>query len=132
MVRIRRFGVIKTATVVAVMYLLIFGVFFVPIAVLVALFGSSSSGGNAGFSFVIFAVLAVLFYAVLGWIFTAIACAIYNVAAGWVGGIELKIEAVEPPPPPVSWSPSTTPTPPTPPTLPTPPSAGPNPPPYGS
>ena len=129
MVRIQRFGVIRTATVVAVVYLLAAAIFFIPFALLAVVFrtGSAGSDGSAGLSFIVVAFLIAIFYGVIGWIITAIGCAIYNVAAGWVGGIELRIEAVEPPPPPVSWAPSTTPTPPTPPTL---PSSGPNQPPY--
>ena len=43
-------------------------------------------------------LLAALIYGVFGWIFTAIACAIYNLAAGWVGGIEVQVNQSAPPP----------------------------------
>jgi hypothetical protein len=36
-------------------------------------------------------------------VFTAIALAIYNLAARWVGGIEVEIESVAPPPPVPTW-----------------------------
>jgi len=106
MVRIRRFGVLKTATVVAVMYALITLVIFVPFALLAAVFGRGG-GANASLGIIVVAVLIPIIYAVLGWIITAIACALYNVAAGWVGGIEVELESVVPPPQPPAWGPTT-------------------------
>jgi hypothetical protein len=54
----------------------------------------------------VFGLLAALIYGVIGWIFTAIACAIYNLAAGWVGGIEVQVDQSAPPPVPQLWAPS--------------------------
>ena len=113
--RIRRFGVVKTATVVAVMYVVIIAIVFVPIAILAIVFGASGSGGGNGTGAVVgvlvFGLVAALFYAVIGWIFTALACAVYNLAARWVGGIEVEIEPVAPPPSLPAWTTSTTPPP---------------------
>lgn len=106
MYRIRRFGVIKTATVVAVMYMLIVAVFVVPFLLLALVFapiqGSSAGGGIAGI--LAFGLLAIFGYGALGWVFTAIGAAIYNLAARWVGGIEVEIENVAPPPPLPAWN----------------------------
>ena len=105
MYRIRRFGVIKTATVVAVMYMLIVAIFVVPFllfALVLAPVQGSAAGGIA--SIVAFGLLAIFGYGLLGWVFTALAAAIYNFAAGWVGGIEVQIETVAPPPPLPAWS----------------------------
>jgi Transmembrane domain of unknown function (DUF3566) len=121
MYRIRRFGVIKTATVVAVMYVIIIAVFALPIAVGVALFGrGDTTGGAAGV--LAFGLVVAVLYAVLGWVFTAIACALYNFAAGMVGGIEVEVEPVAPPPPAPVWGPTGAASPPTalPPTAPPP------------
>ena len=107
MFRIRRFGVMKTATVVAVMYMLIVAVFVVPIA-LMALFVAPSQGSSAGAGVVgilTVGVVAILGYGLLGWIFTALAAAVYNLAAKWVGGIEVQVESVAPPPPLPAWGP---------------------------
>ena len=112
MFRIRRFGVIKTANVVAFLYVIVVVVVFIPIALLVAIAGSSGNfggasralGGNAGGIAVLFLGLVfAIVYGIAGWIFTVIACLIYNFAAGMVGGIEIQLEAVEPPPGPVLW-----------------------------
>ena len=116
MYRIRRFGVIKTATVVAVMYMVIVAVFVVPFLLLALIVaptqGSNATGGIAGI--LVFGLLAIFGYGFLGWVFTAIAAAIYNLAAGWVGGIEVQIETVAPPPPMPVWAASPPPPPPPP------------------
>jgi hypothetical protein len=102
MVRIRRFGVIRTATVAAVMYAFIILVstllIGLPIALVAGAAGRDSGmaagiigGGIAGV--LLFGVLGALIYAVIGWVMTAIACAIYNLVAGWVGGIEVQLES---------------------------------------
>ena len=115
MYRIRRFGVIKTSTVVAVMYVIVIAAFAVPIAILVVAFGRGDTAGGAA-GVLVLGLLAAVVYGVLGWVFTAIACALYNLAAGWVGGIEVQVEPVAPPPPAPVWGPtgaaSTPPTPP--------------------
>ena len=106
MFRIRRFGVMKTATVVAVMYMLIVAVFVVPFLLLALVLGSTTGyGGTGGIGgILIFGLLAIFGYGALGWVFTAIGAAIYNLAAGWVGGIEVQIESVAPPPPMPVWA----------------------------
>ena len=113
MYRIRRFGVMKTATVVAVMYVVVVAIFIIPFAVLTVGFRGDGGGGAA---FLAFGLFAALIYGAIGWVFTAIACALYNVVAGFVGGIEVQVELVAPPAPTPTWSPTggtpTTPTPP--------------------
>ena len=112
MVRIRRFGVMKTATVAAVMYMVIVAIFVIPFA-LIGLLIAPSQGSDAGTTvvgIVIFGAVAILAYGLIGWVFTALAAAIYNFAAGWVGGIEVQLETVAPPPGLPAWG--TTPQPP--------------------
>ena len=110
MFRIKRFGIMKTATVVAVLYLLIVAIFVVPAVILVAAFGGNNASAGVVGLLAVGAVLAVV-YAIGGWIVTAIACALYNVAASWTGGIEVQVEAVAPPAPAPVWGPVTTPPP---------------------
>jgi hypothetical protein len=88
------------------MYMLIVGVFVVPFALLALLIAptqGSAAGGSAG-GIVVFGLLAIFGYGLLGWVFTAIAAAVYNLAARWVGGIEVQIETVAPPPPMPAWA----------------------------
>ncbi len=102
MVRIRRFGIVRTATVAAVLYavitLVVFLIIGVPLALLAAAapgrIGPAFGAGVAGV--LIVGLLAIVFYAAVGWVMTAIACALYNLVAGWVGGIEVEIEGLPP------------------------------------
>jgi hypothetical protein len=110
MYRIRRFGVMKTSTVIAAIYLLVTVIFFVPLAILAAAVGGNTAGTNA-VGVLVFGLFAAIVYGLVGWLFTAIACVLYNVAAGWVGGIEVQVEPVAPPTPAPLWGPTTTSTP---------------------
>ncbi len=114
MFRIRRFGVMKTATTVAMLYMVTIAIFLVPFLLLFAAVGSSVSGqpsdGSIGVGGILtFGLIAIVFYGVATWVFTAIACALYNLVAGWVGGIEIQLDSVAPPPPLPTWGQSTTP-----------------------
>jgi hypothetical protein len=51
----------------------------------------------------VLSVVIALFYGLIGWVFTAVACLIYNLVAGWIGGIEVEVDRVEPPAPPPAW-----------------------------
>lgn len=106
MYTIRRFSVMKTATVVAVMYVVIVGIFIIPFLILAVLFGRGDGAAAGTVGLLVFGLLAALLYGVIGWIFTAIACAVYNLAAGWVGGIEVQVDQVTPPTAPQVWVPS--------------------------
>lgn len=105
MFRIRRFGVIRTANIVAAMYLVVIAVIFVPILAIIAAIGARSGlGGAGGVGVLLFGLLAAVLYAAVGWVATAIVCVLYNALAGMVGGIEIELEAVEPPPPAAGFS----------------------------
>ncbi len=115
MYSIRRFGVIRTATIVAVMYMVVVAVFFVPIAVIAAIAGAAytgdATGGGAGLiGTLVLGLLAAVVYGAMGWVFTALACLLYNLAARWVGGIEVQVDRVVPPPTVVpAWTTTATP-----------------------
>jgi hypothetical protein len=112
MYRIRRFGIVKTATTVAVLYMVIVAIFVVPFLVLAAIAGTGMASGDTSFNVggVLAVGLAAIFlYGLLGWVITAIACAFYNLVAGWIGGVEIQLEAVVTPPPVPAWGPPATP-----------------------
>ena len=111
MYRIRRFGVVKIATMVAVIYVIVIAIFAVPAAIIVLALRRFEDAGAGAVEVVIGGVLIAIIYAAVGWIFTAIGCAIYNLAARWIGGIEVQVEPVVPPPPVPLWAPSITPPP---------------------
>jgi hypothetical protein len=85
--QIRRFGVGQTAKVVGVLYTLI-GLLIVPIFAMAAILAPN---GEQGFPLWLIACFPI-FYGVLGLIFAAIGCLVYNMVAGWVGGIEIEVE----------------------------------------
>ena len=115
MYRIRRFGIIKTATTVAVLYMVAIAIFAIPLALLVSAVGSAiptAAGPSIDASGIImFVLLLIVGYGIGTWVFTAIACALYNLVARWVGGVEMQLEAVAPPPPVPTWGAPATPAP---------------------
>jgi len=84
--RIRRFGVGQTAKVVAVIYA-IMGLIFVPIVLIASMLSPNKSQVGTGF-----ALALPIIYGVLGFIVTAVSCALYNFVAGLVGGIEVELD----------------------------------------
>ncbi len=90
--RIRKFDPTSVAKIMAVLYGLM-GLIFVPIILVVGAIAPPEA--KSAFGFGMGAGLAILFpviYACIGFVFTYIGAALYNVVAGWVGGIEVEIE----------------------------------------
>ena len=109
MFRIRRFGVLRTATVVAVMYAIVIAIILIPVLLILAAVGPGrTTGADAGAligGVALGGILLLLLYAVVGWIFTALACVVYNVAARFTGSIEVEVERAPDPPGPARWGP---------------------------
>lgn len=85
--QIRRFGIGQTAKVIGVLYALV-GVFLLPIFLVLAVFSPNrESQFGSGF-----ALALPVIYGAMGFIATAIGCAVYNYVAGWVGGIEVELD----------------------------------------
>src|SRR5881394_3956483 len=89
--RIRRFDPFQAAKVSGVLYALV-GLLFCPIFYIASRAAPNATGFGIGF-----VILVSVLYGVGGFIFTLIGAALYNVVAGWVGGIEVALEAVAPP-----------------------------------
>lgn len=85
--RIRRVSIGQTAKVVGVLYALL-GLVFVPFFLIVAAVAPEQAGFGFGFALVV-----PVLYGVIGFIFTAITCALYNWVAGMLGGIEVQLES---------------------------------------
>ncbi len=103
MVRLTRFGVVRTASVAAIVYLILSAIIFIPVALIVGttpitVVNQFGEPVTARISPIVFLFLPLV-YAVVGWIFTAIACLIYNLAAWITGGIEFEAVPVAPAPP---------------------------------
>ncbi len=90
MKRVKRFGVFQTAKVAAIIYFVLSAIFLIPFGLMLPLFTRvlPEEYGFNGF----FLLFLPFFYAFFGFVSVAIACAIYNLIAGWTGGIEVEIE----------------------------------------
>jgi hypothetical protein len=94
---IRRVGPLSVAKISGVLYALM-GLFIGGIFSLISVAGVAFApqGSNAGFPGMLFGVGAIvalpIFYGLLGFVMSLIAAGLYNLIAGWVGGIELDIQ----------------------------------------
>ncbi|HTE67020.1 MAG TPA: hypothetical protein VK736_12290 [Candidatus Binatia bacterium] len=104
MVRIRRFSVIRTSNVAAVIYFILTAIFVIPFILFTAatpMTVTDSLGRTVSFQLPwVFLLFVPFLYAGFGWLFTALGCLIYNLAARWTGGVEFEAIAVAPSPPP--------------------------------
>jgi hypothetical protein len=98
-ITIARFDVLRTANIVAALYaviVLVIGLLFAVPFALVALVAGQDAGPGVATGGVIgvllLLVLAVVFYAGIGWVMTAILCALYNALAGRIGGIRVDVQ----------------------------------------
>ena len=84
--RIRRFGIQSTALTVGMLY------FAIALLILPFFYAATRSAppdrALPGIAF----VLGPFIYAVIGYIGTAIGCWLYNLIAGWSGGVSLTLE----------------------------------------
>ena len=85
--QIRRFSIGQSAKFLGVLYAL-FGLIFVPVFLLMEMFAPEGTGGFG----TMFAIAMPVMYGVFGIIGGAIGAALYNLVAGWVGGIEVELE----------------------------------------
>ena len=86
--QIKRFSIGQSAKFMGVLYLLL-GLLFVTLFLLLEAFAPE---GTAGFG-TMFAIMMPVMYAVIGLVSGLVGAALYNLVAGWVGGIEVEIGA---------------------------------------
>ena len=89
MAQIKRFSIGQAAKFLGVLYLL-FGLLFVPFFLFIGMM-APNDGGGAFVGGTMMAVAMPLIYAIMGLVGGAIGAALYNLVAGWVGGIEVEI-----------------------------------------
>lgn len=88
--RLSRFSVGQTAKMLGALYLLM-GLIFLPFFFIAAALSPKQTGFGVGV-----ALLLPVLYGIIGFVFTAIACALYNFVAGLVGGIEIQLDSTGP------------------------------------
>ena len=91
--RIKKFGVIQTAKVTGITYFFIGALFLIPMGLFSAVAGSDIPGFPMGGG--IFMIFMPVIYGIAGFITGAIGCFVYNLIAGWTGGIEVEIETMD-------------------------------------
>jgi hypothetical protein len=85
--RIARFSVAQTAKVIAILYGFM-GLLLIPFFYLASTLNPASET-PFGIGLMIMAPIA---YGLLGFVFTAIGCLLYNWVASWAGGIEVELD----------------------------------------
>ena len=91
MTTVKKVDIMSAAKIEAI----ICAIFGLILGIIVALFSgllgsvSGSSFGNWGLGSII---IMPIIYAVIGFISGAIGAALYNLAAGWIGGIQIELE----------------------------------------
>lgn len=102
-VRLRHFTVVQFALVVAVLYALIgiliglgWWLILGPILMTASKAAMGAPGGLAGLAGIgVFGVIVFpIMYGIFGFIAGLIYAALYNLVAGWTGGIEMRLEQV--------------------------------------
>mgnify|MGYP001197104472 CR=1 FL=1 len=93
---IKRVGPVSVGKVAGTLYAAM-GLLFGAIISLIAMAGGmSSDSSGAGMFGALMGVGAIvilpILYGALGFVFTTIAAALYNLVAGWVGGVELDLQ----------------------------------------
>ena len=92
---VRRMGPLSLAKVSAALYGLI-GLLVGGVISLVSVVGGAMAGDEAGPMGMLFGVAAVIllpiFYGCIGFVTSLIGASLYNLVAGWVGGIELDMQ----------------------------------------
>jgi hypothetical protein len=97
MKRIKKFGVLQTAKVIAILYFIGSAIFFVPLSLVILVAKNSPVFSSAlqrtiGSSSPVFVMLLPLLYGVFGFILASISCLIYNFIATKIGGIEVEFD----------------------------------------
>jgi hypothetical protein len=92
---VRRLGPLSFAKVSGVLYALM-GLIVGAFISLISMAGGAfmpKGAGSAGMLFGAAAIIALpIFYGVLGFVMSLIGAALYNLVAGWVGGVEIDTE----------------------------------------
>lgn len=92
---VRRIGPLSLAKIAGLLYGLM-GLLFGAVISLFSLVGGAFASDDMGFAGFLFGAAAVIvlpiFYGVLGFVMSLIGAALYNLAAGWIGGVELDVK----------------------------------------
>jgi len=92
--KIKSVGVLSCAKIFGAMYACM-GLLVIPIVLLgglATLFSGQGKQALGGIVFLLIGIAAPLFYGAMGFLFGALTAWLYNIMAGWLGGIQIEIE----------------------------------------
>ena len=93
---VKRVGPLSFAKISGMLYGLMGLIFGAFISLFSVVGGALAPDGDTGFAGMLFGAAAIvilpIFYGVAGFVMSLIGAALYNVAAGWVGGVELDVQ----------------------------------------
>lgn len=103
--RIRKLGVMSVAKMYCVMMFVISLIIAIPYGLFIIVFslaGAAGAGGDSALALggggIVVGIMVMIglpiLYAIMGFVGGAIAALLYNVFAGFVGGIEIEVESV--------------------------------------
>ena len=114
---IKRFGVLSAAKLYAVVMAAIGLIIGIPLGLIMMVIGAAvmsmgrdgAAGGGVGIGMGLFYMIGLpIMYGVMGFIFGALGALVYNMAAGFLGGLEMELESADAgyaaPPQPQDWS----------------------------
>jgi len=90
--QIRSIAPFQAGKVAAIMYFIFGLIFAIPFALMFGLAASQQGAAGAGAMGIGMVIMMPIGYAIAGLIFVPLACWLYNVVAGWVGGIEIQLQ----------------------------------------
>jgi len=98
MIRLKSIGVLSAAKITALLYgamsLLVIPMFLL-IGAVASMVPHQPNQPSAAF-FVGFAIVAPFVYAAMGFVMGALMAFVYNLVAGWIGGLEMQFESTMP------------------------------------
>jgi len=94
MLRLKSIGVMSAAKISGLLYAalsLLFVPFLLLMSATMALFPKTANQPPAAL-FIVFAIIAPVLYGAMGFVTGALAAFVYNLVAGWIGGLEMQFE----------------------------------------
>ncbi len=85
----------KVGAILSAMFWAVFGLFFVMFGSVISSMAAASGQRGAGLPMVggfMAYLMGIVMYAIFGGIFTVIYAFMYNLVAGWVGGLQVEID----------------------------------------
>ncbi len=114
---IKRFGVLSAAKLYAVVMAAVGLIIGIPVGLIMMVIGAAvmsmgrdgAAGGGVGIGMGLFYMIGLpIIYGIMGFILGALMALVYNMAAGFLGGLELELENADAgyaaPPQPQDWS----------------------------